>query len=98
MHVPVVEQGNGHSRADGFENFVGHHVRATTGSVDREEAERGEVQSLDMVVRMAKQLRGALAGRVGGEGTIGGVGLDERDNFGVSVRGGCRGEDEVWIV
>ena len=50
MHLPALVQRDFHSIKDVVENLVGHHVRATSRTVDREEPQRREILTKQMEV------------------------------------------------
>jgi len=92
VHVPSVEQGQRHAGAHGRRGSC------TSSRRDGEEAQGREIDALHVVVRVAEQLCGTLAGGVGGERAVCGVGLDERHELDVAGRRGRRREHEIRVT
>ena len=88
--VGALEDRNGFA----LENVSGEeevgHVRSSPGTVDREEAQTGEREAIDVVVSVSNLFAGFLSSSVEASRLVGAVFLGERD-FGVQSVDGARG-------
>ena len=95
LHIAVVEDFD----RSAFGERVGcgevEHVRAACGSVNREEAEAGGRDIVELAVAVRQELIGLFCSRVKGDRIVDFVFYCEGHFFVASVHGGTRGVDEV---